>query len=583
MITTYKTKNYYHDVLIIGSGGSGLAAAILAKEKDFDVAVISKIHPLQSHTIAAQGGINAALGNVTKDDYKWHMYDTIKASAWLADQDSVEYMCKTAPNVISMLDRLGVEFDHNSNGVIDQKIYGGQSTDFGKGEMAYRACYSKDKTGHTIMNKLYAEAISKGIIFYNYNFAIDLMVEDNQSMGCVTWDVENGIINIIKAGQTILATGGYSQIYSTATSAAICTGDGNGLAARAGVPLQDMEFIQFHPTAINKVGILITEASRSAGGILRNANNERFMQKYAPKFMELAARDVVARAIATEINEGRGAGIDKDHVFLDLTHMSSDEIKNTLPTVYENCQEFGKIDPSENYIPISPASHYTMGGVPTNSDCQVVICEGEDKVIKGLYAIGETASISVHGAGRLGCNSLLDLIVFAEKATSNLVKSDISSLPFSAEPILKKFANIFTGNDYSVLQLTAELKRVMNKYVGVFRRKEELLLALNKVMDIKKRFNNSSPVDKSLVWNMELQHYLELENMIVSAICTIKAALWRKESRGSHWRTDYPDQNDKEFLIHSICNGIDEEKVIGRTVRKIEDNVGFFQPEKRNY
>jgi succinate dehydrogenase / fumarate reductase flavoprotein subunit len=570
-------------VLVIGSGGSGLAAAILAKKRGFDVAVVSKVHPLKSHTIAAQGGINAVLSNISEDDYRWHMYDTIKASDWLADQDSVEYMCKSAPNVIAMLDKLGVEFDRTSEGVIDQKIYGGQSTNFGKGEMAHRACYSKDKTGHSIMMKLYEAAVNQGITFYNYNFVLDLIIEHGEAFGAVAWDVENGEVNVLKAGQTIIATGGYSQIYSTATSAAICTGDGNGLAARAGVHLQDMEFIQFHPTAINKLGILITEASRSAGGILRNSKGEQFMKNYAPKFMELAARDVVARAIATEINEGRGAGRDKDHVFLDLTHMSAQEIKDKLPTVYENCHEFAKIDPSKDYIPISPAAHYTMGGIPTNSDCQVVVFDGWDKVIDGLYAIGETACISVHGAGRLGCNSLLDLIVFAEKVASNIVKRDVLAVPVETGLILKRFESIFIRNGIiSIDELTEELKKTMNQYVGVFRKEEDLLKALSKIQEIRKLFYSTKPSDQSLVWNMELQHYLELENMLASAIATVKAALWRKESRGSHWREDFPDQSDK-FWTHSIAPSADNVEVIGRPIRKTVNNVGFFQPEKRNY
>lgn len=581
----FKIENHYHDVLIIGSGGSGLSAAIFAAgDKSCDVAVISKVHPLKSHTIAAQGGINASLGNVSKDDWRWHAYDTIKSSAWIADQDSVEEMCRRAPEMIYLLDQLGVEFDRNAAGKIDQKIYGGQSTNFGKGGFAHRACYSKDKTGNTIMHRLYDEAIKQNVQFYNYNFALDLLVQNDKCYGVICLDMELGILRIIKSGNVIIASGGYSQIFATATSSLVCTGDGNGLAARADIPLQDMEFVQFHPTALSEIGVLITEASRSAGGRLLNKQGVQFMEEYAPKFKELAPRDVVARAIANEIANGRGCGPSGNYVYLDLTHMSAEKIKETLPTVYENCKSFISLDPSKDLIPIAPAAHYTMGGVPTNNKCQVIrFKSGIEIEVEGLYAIGEAACISVHGAGRLGCNSLLDLLVFAKKATESMKKIDNKNLKFDEAAIaLQRMDNIFRGDVGNVESITKSLKNTMSRYVGVFRVKDGLEAALEQIMQIKNEFNTITISDKSLSWNLELQHYLELENMITSAIATVKAAIWRKESRGAHWRDDYKDEDNK-FLGHSIVSSESDDKVLLRPVRKSKDNVDFYQPQGRNY
>lgn len=579
----FKIENHYHDVLIIGSGGSGLSAAIFAtKDKGFDVAVISKVHPLKSHTIAAQGGINASLGNVSKDDWRWHAYDTIKSSAWIADQDSVEEMCRRAPEMIYLLDKLGVEFDRNAEGKIDQKIYGGQSTEFGKGAFAHRACYSKDKTGHTVMHRLYDEAIKQNVRFYNYNFALDLIMKDNKCYGVICLDMELGILRIIKSGNVIIASGGYSQIFATATSSLVCTGDGNGLAVRAGIPLQDMEFVQFHPTALSEIGVLITEASRSAGGRLLNKQGLQFMKEYAPKFRELAPRDVVARAIANEIANGRGCGPSGNYVYLDLTHMSAEKIKKTLPTVYENCQSFMSLDPSKDLIPIAPAAHYTMGGVPTNNKCQVVhFKSGIETEVQGLYAIGEAACISVHGAGRLGCNSLLDLLVFAKKTIESIKKIDNKNFKFDETLALQRMHNIFLGKIENIETITKSLKNTMSRYVGVFRSEVGLNTALQQIIQIKNKFSAITISDKSLRWNLELQHYLELENMIISAISTVKAAIWRKESRGAHWRDDYKDEDNK-FLGHSIIYP-ESDDVLLRSVRKSKENVDFYQPQGRNY
>ena len=601
-------NNQFYDVLIVGSGGSGLTAAIFAAQQGKKVAVISKVHPLKSHTVAAQGGINAALGNMDNDDPRWHIYDTIKASDWLADEDSVATMCYGAQDIIKMLEEIGVEFDRGEDGKIDQKIYGGQTTNFGKGGFAKRACYSKDKTGHTIMHCLYGEAKKYQVDFYNYHFTLDLIMHNGCCFGAVNLDLDNGEVIAIMAANTIIACGGYSQIYSTATSAAICTGDGNALVARCGLPLQDMEFVQFHPTAIHKIGVLITEAARSAGAKLLNANGERFMQKYAPNFLELAPRDVVARAIATEIKQGRGAGLEKDSVFLDLTHLSRQEIQQNLPTVFENCQKFLKLDPSQESIPVSPAAHYTMGGIATDSKCRVIISNdklgsnesSQDKAgsegsgqagnndltdhVRGLFAIGEAASISVHGANRLGCNSLLDLLVFARVAVDNLISQhlpDIIDKNSITKQAKARISHIIDSHDNNIKnedvkndlkdgvgQMTNMLKNIMNRHASVFRDQTSLQQGLIKLSELKKQYSLFKVQEQQLAWNLELIKYIELGNMMICGEATIKSALWRRESRGAHYRNDFTD-HDGQFLFHSLI-WLAEAKIAKKPVRQIK-------------
>lgn len=606
-------KNQTFDVLIIGAGGSGLCSAIMAAKKGLSVAVISRVHPMQSHTVAAQGGINAALGNVSKDDIRWHIYDTLKASDWLADEDSVEIMCNRAPEIITMLDELGVEFSRNEDGKIDQKIYGGQSTDFGKGEMAKRACYSKDKTGQTVMDKLYAEAKKYNIQFYNFHFALDLVIDNGNCCGVSCIDLEEGAVKVILASNTIIATGGYSQIYYNSTAAALCSGDGMGMIARCGLPLQDMEFVQFHPTALHGEGVLITEAARSSGARLLNGNKERFMQNYAPKFMELAPRDVVARAIASEILDGRGAGPNKDHVYLDLTHLSADYIKEQLPTIYENCMSFGSIDPSKQLIPISPASHYTMGGIPTNNACQVIADSKGNVACEGLYAIGEAASISVHGANRLGCNSLLDLMVFAKVAVEHILTQhdnlskdrrhsqlqkidDAKIIDYTKERlyfILRGAGGCGDNSGLSTEELTKQLKLLMSRNVQLFRNEDLLQEALTEIKRIKRIYSRIK-MQGDLVWNVELIEYIELGNLLIAAEACLKTALWRKESRGCHYRSDFPEKNS-DFRAHSLI-WMHTGEIEPRAVRQSEnfrksidmelkssENVYFFQEEQRNY
>ncbi|MEK6734491.1 MAG: succinate dehydrogenase flavoprotein subunit [Pseudomonadota bacterium] len=536
-----KLVHHKYDIVIVGAGGAGLMAALRARQNGFSVAVLSKVHPTKSHTVAAQGGINAALGNIEPDDWQWHMYDTIKGSDWLADQDAVEYMCKNAAESVLNLAELGVAFSRTSDGKLYQRLYGGQSTEFGKGKLAYRACASSDQTGNAIITTLYNKTKDIKADFFSYHFVYDLILKDNQCIGVASWSVENGNIHIFSANQVIIATGGYGQIYSTTTAANICTGDGNALCAMAGIPLQDMEFVQFHPTALPKTGILISEAARAEGAHLVNALGERFMSKYSPQFQDLACRDVVARAIATEIAEGRG--VENNHVWLCLKHLSKSLIKERLPNLFENTKEFLKLDPSKDLIPVAPAAHYTMGGIPTNI---------HGVVVPGLMAIGEAACVSVHGANRLGCNSLLDIIVFAESAikycSENIApgqkKQDIDYDIFKIEDLLNK------NGEFNPQDIKIELQLIMQENVGMFRTKKNLESSLKKLQDIiNKQFIIS---DKSLIWNSELLEALETKNLAIQALITCYAALKREESRGAHFRVDFPVRDDENWLKHSL-------------------------------
>lgn len=587
-----KTSYLTYDLVIIGAGGAGITASIEAAMHGLKVAVVSKVHPLHSHTTAAQGGINAALGEIEQDDWKWHMYDTVKGSDWLGDQDVIELLCKNAPDAVKLLETYGVIFDRNLTGQINQKIYGGQTTHFGKGKLAKRVCSVADNTGNTIMNALYNKSIDENVTYLNYHYAIELLIDDILSI--ITINLEKGEFSVVSAPHIIIATGGYSQIYQTSTSSSICSGDGNGLVWKANLALQDMEFIQFHPTAIYGVNTLITEASRSAGGKLINNIGERFMHKYAPDRMELACRDIVARAISQEIAEGRGCGKKNDYVLLDLRDIPKDILTVQLPNLLENCRQFLQIDPTQNPIPVVPASHYTMGGIPTNINCQVVDISQDfhESIIDGLYAVGEAACMSVHGANRLGCNSLLDIIVFAKVAATHIIQNRKPCIP-NQKNIEKKFNDFFQrflmifsekiSND-SVSAIKNDLKDIMNKYAGVFKNQKLLEEGINIIHTLKQRFANIKIGDKNLKWNNELIEYMECENLLISADATIQSALLRKESRGSHYRRDFTTRNDVDFLHHSIIkNSYGKISHLKRSVRMNPKTVDFFPPEDRNY
>ncbi len=546
------------DIIIIGSGGAGLTAAISAINAGAkNIAVISKVVPTNSHTVAAKGGINAALGNVQNDDWKWHAYDTLKGSDYLADADAVEILCSEAEAAIIALEKMGVVFSRNFDGKIAQRAYGGQSTNFGQGEVAYRACYSKDKTGHTILHTLHEQALKNGVKFFSEFFVTDLLIEDKNCHGCLAVDLNAGQLVVFESKIIILATGGYSQIYQNTTSSLICSGDGSALVFEAGLPLQDMEFIQFHPTGIYGHGFLITEAARGEGGYLLNCDGERFLKKYAPKMMELASRDVIAQAMATEIHLGRGSGVDKNFLNLDLRHLSDETLNNKLPGVVELVKNFARLDVRKDLIPVSPSAHYTMGGIPTNLDGVVV--DGEEE-ISGLMAVGETACVSVHGANRLGCNSLLDLIVFGKiaghKAAEKITQHSFKALDKIAANKIEKLKSLFSleANDQlaSLDYLKKNLQQNNEKHLSVFRDEKLLRDGLSKTYQLFEIFKNYRIKNNSLLWNEELIAFFELKNLFLNSLAANFSALNRLESRGAHYRSDFKQRDDVNFHAHSL-------------------------------
>lgn len=558
----FETTRKQFDLIIIGSGGSGLMAAISAIEDGVkNVAIISKVIPTNSHTVAAKGGINASLGNVVADDWRWHAFDTIKGSDYLADEDAVNLLCKNAKNAILTLEKMGMVFSRDEKGQIAQRAYGGQTSNFGEGEIAYRACYSKDKTGQSMLYSLYGEALKHGVKFFSEFFVVDLLLDQqNQCYGCLAIDLNLGELVIFESKITIIASGGYSQIYKNTTSSLICTGDGGALVIKAELPLKDMEFIQFHPTGIANQGFLISEAARGEGAHLLNCKGDRFMKNYAPKMMELSSRDVISRAIAMEIIAGRGCGENKDSVFLDLTFLSDEVLNSKLPGVIETAKNFAKIDVKKSPIKVAPTAHYTMGGVPVNLNCEVLDFAGE--AVKGLMAIGEAACISVHGANRLGCNSLLDLIVFGEIAGKQAAKN-ILSINFDnkiikiAEEKIIKLKNLLEKNSINELLSLSEIKinlqNINEKHLGVFRNKDLLESGFKRVNELFKKFKNYNLKNKSLLFNDELILYYEIENLFLNSIVAIYCAMNRQESRGAHYRQDFELKDDENFRFHSLA------------------------------
>lgn len=558
----YKTSSKHFDIIIIGSGGAGLSAAWAAKNNGVkNVAVISKVFPNNSHTVAAKGGINASLGNVTQDSWKWHAYDTIKGSDFLADANMVEILCKNAKQAVLDLEKMGVVFSRNEDGTISQRAYGGQTTKFGEGSLAYRACYSKDQTGQTILQSLYESNIAKGVEFLNEFFVVDIFLDENSCHGLLTIDFVSGELVVITADNVIIATGGYSQIYQNTTSSRICSGDLLAYYFDNNLPLQDMEFVQFHPTGIANLGFLISEAARGEGAYLLNAHNERFMKNYAPKMMELASRDVVSQAIATEIYKKRGCGEHKNHVYLDLRHLDQKTLSQKLPGVLDIVKKFLNIDVTKDLIPVSPSAHYTMGGIPANEDCQALNYDNE--VVQGLFVIGEAACFSVHGANRLGCNSLLDLVVFGkicgEKASKTLKNTKNTLKNAKIDEKIAKFWHIFdknAKNDIKLSEIKQEIKENNEKYLSVFRYQDLLEAGLENLYQLLEKFEKYRISNMSLIFNDEITQYFEVKSLLLNSIATNFCALNRQESRGAHYRKDFKKRDDENFRAHSVvCKG----------------------------
>jgi len=592
----YEIVDHEYDVVIVGAGGAGLRATLGMAEKGLSTACISKVFPTRSHTVAAQGGISAALGNISEDDWRWHMYDTIKGSDWLGDQDAIEYMCKNAPQAVIELEHYGVPFSRTKDGKIYQRPFGGMTTQYGEGSPAVRTCAAADRTGHSILHTLYQQSLKRKAQFFIEYFAIDLIMEDGVCRGVMAWNLDDGTLHRFKAHTVVMATGGYGRAYFSCTSAHTCTGDGGGMTARAGLPLQDMEFVQFHPTGIYGAGCLITEGVRGEGGFLKNAEGERFMERYAPNAKDLASRDVVSRSMTIEINEGRGVGPNKDHVFLHLDHLDSSVIEKRLPGIAESARIFAGVDVTKEPIPVLPTVHYNMGGIPTNYHGEVVTLEGKnpDAIVPGLMAIGEAACVSVHGANRLGSNSLLDLVVFgraaAIKAAENITPNS-SHREFknaNDEEIIARLDRIrFNKGSKPTAEIRNEMQATMQKHAAVFRTEETLAEGVEKIDEIYSSKGDMSVNDKGLIWNSDLVEALELENLLPQASITMHGAHNRKESRGAHAREDFPDRDDANWMKHTIATCDDDGKVSidYRPVHMetLTDECEVVPPKKRVY
>jgi succinate dehydrogenase / fumarate reductase flavoprotein subunit len=578
------------DTLVIGAGGGGLRAALQLARAEASVAVVSKVFPVRSHTVAAQGGINAALANVLPDNWHWHMYDTIKGSDYLGDQDAIEYMCRAAANIVIELEHAGVPFSRLPNGRIYQRRFGGQSQNFG-GEQAARACAAADRTGHAILHTLYQQNIRARTHFFDEYFAVDL-IRDEQGyiLGALALEIETGEPLLIEAKTTLIATGGAGQLFRTNTNARINTGDGMAMALRAGIPLQDMEFFQFHPTGIAGKGMLISEGVRGEGGYLINKHGERFMERYAPQAKDLASRDVVSRAIYTEVKEGRGCGPQGDHVLLKVDHLGEDVVAERLPAIRELSKTFLHIDPAQAPIPVYPTAHYTMGGIPTDRHGRVVVPAGQgEEVVPGLYAVGECACVSVHGANRLGGNSLLDIVVFGRAAGNDISEYLRENRyhrppnPASVEQALARLARWGRrGDGEGVEGLRRELQQVMEDHCGVFRTEGVLSQGLDKVLLLQQRLQDAVLRDHSQVFNTARIEALELENLMELAVATVTSALGRTESRGAHSRVDYPERDDERWLRHTLF--LREGRMLDyKPVRMKPLTVETFPPQERTY